>query len=101
MDALPGGSAEWYCIEITITGKRRDAKGELMTEVVQCYTYNPVKVVADLIGNPSFAGQKYAPYTQHLNEVSEQLESTSAAEREHIINEMASAEWWARLQVSI
>lgn len=98
VDDLPGGSADWFCIEISITGNRRDVKGKLMKEVVQCYARDPVKVVADLLGNPAFKGhQKYAPYVQRLDEVSVRLENADAAERERVIDEMASAEWWARL----
>lgn len=71
-----------------------------MKEVFDCWARDPVKIIADLLGNPEFQGeQKYAPYLQHLEELSGQLDGADEEERDRIFDEMASAEWWRRLQV--
>ncbi|KAL1937237.1 hypothetical protein VTO73DRAFT_13933 [Trametes versicolor] len=102
VDPLPGPCASWKLIETTVTGTRKDARGHIMKEVFDCWARDPVEIIADLLGYPEFQGeQKYAPYLQHLEELSGQLDGADEEERDRIFDEMASAEWWRRLQEEI
>lgn len=72
-----------------------------MKEVLDCWARDPVEVVADLLGNPEFREcQKYAPFVQLVEDLEERLRDADESERERVFEEMASAEWWRRLQVS-
>ncbi|KAI0349107.1 hypothetical protein OH77DRAFT_1382892, partial [Trametes cingulata] len=62
VDSIPGPSASWKLIEITIRGTERDEHGNLMTETVDLWARDPVAVVQDLVGNPASNGDiDYAP----------------------------------------
>lgn len=100
VDSLPGPRASWKMIEITVTGTRRDARGQVMKEVLDCWARDPVEVITDLLGNPEFRGeQQYAPYIQLLEELTTHLEGADEEDRDQVFDEMASTEWWRRLQV--
>ncbi|KAI1781759.1 hypothetical protein LXA43DRAFT_907812 [Ganoderma leucocontextum] len=102
VDSLPGPRASWNLIEISITGNRRDAKDELMTEVTDCWARNPVDIIVDLLGNPEFANcTTYAPYVERLQDLSNTLENATEDERDRIISEMASADWWNQISREI
>ena len=100
-ESLPCPSTLWRLIEITVTGNLRDAKGHVMKEVVDCWVRDPVEVVAELLGNPTFkSSQQYAPFVQHVEELAEQLAEADEEERERVFEDFADSEWWARVQVS-
>ncbi|KAH9910144.1 uncharacterized protein BXZ73DRAFT_109501 [Epithele typhae] len=101
VDLLPGPRASWSLIETRITGNRVDEKGDLMTEVVYCWARNPVEVVVELLGNPNFRGvQSYAPRREYVDEPDKPTQSTDTPDerRRWVINEMSTADWWARVQ---
>lgn len=90
VDALPQGP-QWTCTPFTVTGDVLDYNGELKQEELDLWTRDPVECVRELIGNPLFAeSMAYAP---------EQVFSGSDKE-ERIFNEMWTADWWWRVQVS-
>ena len=62
IDSIPGPSAKWKLIEITIQGSELDTHGKPVQEIVNLWARDPVKVVADLTGNPHFKGKSsYEP----------------------------------------
>ncbi|KAH9847915.1 hypothetical protein C2E23DRAFT_764435 [Lenzites betulinus] len=70
-----------------------------MKETLDCWSRDPVEVITDLLGNPEFRGeQRYAPYTQLLEELAAELEGADEEEHDRVFDEMASTEWWRRLQ---
>jgi hypothetical protein len=61
IDSLPKGP-KWSCTPMRVTGDRKDKGGNLIVEVLELWHRNPVDVVKDLLGNPSFKGhQAYSP----------------------------------------
>ncbi|CDO69052.1 hypothetical protein BN946_scf184992.g1, partial [Trametes cinnabarina] len=102
VDSLPGPKASWKLIEITVTGNQKDADGQFMKERLDCWARNPVEVIGDLLGNPEFKNDiTFAPYIQELEELQRQLENATDAEKERIFEEMASAEWWRKIQEAL
>ena len=99
---LPGPTASWKLIEISVKGTLLQANGSPMEQTLDCWGRNPVDVVIDLLGNPEFVeDMEYAPYQEEVHQVLERLRrATSDAERERVIEEIGSAEWWPRVQVS-
>ncbi|KAG6808244.1 hypothetical protein H0H92_004752 [Tricholoma furcatifolium] len=89
VDALPGGP-EFQCKVLEITGDEKDEHGNFRTETVELIYRNPVDVAQELIENP-FIGEKnsYAPHKIFRN--------TNRTNREY--GEMATSNWWARIQV--
>lgn len=72
-----------------------------MKETLHCWARDPVEVVADLMGNPEFKdAMSYAPVENFAKEVLDELEADIEGERDQIFEEMASADWWKRAQVS-
>ena len=72
-----------------------------MKEVVDCWVRDPVEVVAELLGNPTFKDcQQYAPFVQHVEELAEELAEADEDDRERVFEDFADSEWWARVQVS-
>ncbi|TFK45508.1 hypothetical protein OE88DRAFT_1715348 [Heliocybe sulcata] len=60
---------------------------------------DPVEVVADLLGNPEFKNEMvYAPTEETLQDTLEELH-LQGSEMERVFEEMASANWWSRVQV--
>ncbi|CDO72407.1 hypothetical protein BN946_scf184977.g106 [Trametes cinnabarina] len=104
IDSIPGPSAEWTLIEITIQGTERDEHGNLMTETVDVWVRDPVAVIRDLIGNPDFDGDiDYAPVQEFLTEIAQELSEAAEqgqSEVDRILTEMNTAEWWPRIQAS-
>ncbi|CDO74524.1 hypothetical protein BN946_scf184846.g5 [Trametes cinnabarina] len=102
VDSLPGPKASWKLIEITVTGNQKDADGQFMKERLDCWARSPVEVIGDLLGNPEFKNDiTFAPYIQELEELQRQLENATDAEKERIFEEMASAEWWRKIQEAL
>lgn len=64
VDSLPGPSAEWQLVEITVQGSELDTNGKPMQEVVDLWARDPVKVVTDLTGDPHFKGKSSYELTQ-------------------------------------
>jgi hypothetical protein len=95
IDSLPEG-VEWQCEELEITGDEPDLEADrsgntMHKERLEFWYRDPVECVRELIGKPSFDGHlKYAP-EQHFADVAEEVE---------VINEMWTASWWWKIQVS-
>ncbi|KAI0368210.1 hypothetical protein BV20DRAFT_1054195 [Pilatotrama ljubarskyi] len=115
VDSIPGPSASWKLIEITIQGTEHDEHGNLMTETVDMWVRNPVAVVQDLIGNPNYDGEiDYEPVEESVEEILQELSDVSsdqpladsemdAARRremrtDYVLTDMNTADWWARIQ---
>jgi hypothetical protein len=88
---LPKGP-EWLCEILEITGDRKDEDGNTLIEEVELWRRDPVKCVAELIGNPAFKdSMKYAPERHYEDE-----ELTI-----RIYDEMATGDWWWDVQVRV
>ncbi len=75
-----------------LTGDQKDVDGKPLTEELELWWRDPVEVIKDLMGNPAFREvMKYAP-EKHFEDATGQSE---------VINEMWTAEWWWKLQVSL
>lgn len=91
VDELPVGP-EWACETFATQGDRIDhATRKKRVETFELWKRNPVDCIKELIGNPVFQEHmKYAHEPQF-----EDVEGTKP-----IINEMWTAEWWEKIQVS-
>jgi hypothetical protein len=84
IDSLPHGP-DWHCRTIRV-------EGDNGTEVLDLWMRDVVEVIKMLIGDPRFAEHiRYAP-EKHF---------TSATHETRVYDEMWSADWWWRIQVSI
>lgn len=92
IDQLPrrAGMA-WTCDTITITGNIIGEDGQPATEQLELWRRNPVECVRELIGNPAFReAMAYAPERAFSDEEA----------KDRLIDEMWTADWWWRIQVS-
>lgn len=90
VDELPQG-VDWTYRPINLNGDVLDDSGKPMTEQLELWYHDPVKVVRELMGNPMFRDvMRYAP----------ERVFSDAAGNEEVINEMWTAEWWWDIQVS-
>ena len=91
IDDLPRGTP-WQCDIIAVEGDRMGDDGKLMHEDLELWRCDPVGCTEELIGNPGFDGNiAYAPERVYADE--------GATIRRY--DEMWTAEWWWRMQVSI
>ena len=96
IDNLPEG-VRWECEELEIMGDEPDLEADpsgqtVRKEVLEFWYRDPVECVRELIGKPAFDGYlKYAP-ERHFADAAGEVE---------VINEMWTARWWWRIQVSI
>ncbi|TFK90236.1 hypothetical protein K466DRAFT_485132, partial [Polyporus arcularius HHB13444] len=90
VDSLPGPRAGWSLIEITVMGNVRDAKGEFMKEVLECWVRNPAELVADLMGNPEFAECiHFAPKEEFMD----------SDEDVRVLSDFVNTDWWKRVDI--
>ena len=90
VDDLPKGMS-WHCREIAVKGDLMDESGKQLTETVEVWYRDPIACVRELIGNPMFAKMlAYAP----------ELVFRDAKGTERQIDEMWTADWWWKMQVS-
>jgi Plavaka transposase len=95
IDDLPEG-VQWKCDDLEITGDEPDLDADpsgntMRKEILEFWHRDPVDCVRELIGNPAFDGYlKYAP-ERHF---------ADAAGESEVINEMWTASWWWKMQVS-
>jgi hypothetical protein len=95
IDDLPEG-VKWECEELEITGDEPDLEADISghtmhKEMLEFWYRDPVQCVRELIGKPAFDGYlKYAP-EQHFADDAGEVE---------VINEMWTASWWWKIQVS-
>lgn len=88
LDSLPTGP-QWERTEITVTGDLFDDAGEVLTEQLEIWRRDPVELVKELIGNPSFRKNlQFAPV---------RLRNRRNAKR--VFNEAWTADWWWTVQV--
>ncbi|KAG8974091.1 hypothetical protein FRC05_007839 [Tulasnella sp. 425] len=87
LDSLPTGP-QWERTEITVTGDLFDDAGEVLTEQLEIWRRDPVELVKELIGNPSFCKNlQFAPV---------RLRNRRNAKR--VFNEAWTADWWWTVQ---
>jgi Plavaka transposase len=95
IDNLPEG-VKWKCEELHVTGDEPDLEADMSgqtmrSEMLEFWYRDPVECVRELIGKPAFDGYlKYAP-ERHFADEAEEVE---------VINEMWTAKWWWKIQVS-
>jgi hypothetical protein len=95
IDDLPDG-VKWECVDLEITGDEPDIEADtsgatMRKETLEFWYRDPVECVRELIGKPAFDGHlKYAP-EQHFADAAGEVE---------VINEMWTARWWWKIQVS-
>ncbi|KAH9912446.1 uncharacterized protein B0H18DRAFT_1127164 [Fomitopsis serialis] len=93
VDSLPGPSADWKLVEITVEGNQVDATGKKMSEVLDLWARDPVAVVADLAGDPHFEGKSSFEPTQVVFE----RDGPDAPEIQ-FYEDIPTGEWMWRLQ---
>ncbi|KIO24757.1 hypothetical protein M407DRAFT_51577, partial [Tulasnella calospora MUT 4182] len=89
IDSLPS-RPEWKCTEITVTGDLCDDMGKPLTEELEIWMRNPVELVEELIGNPSFRNSlHYKPVRIHNRRT-----------RKRVFSEAWTADWWWTAQLN-
>ncbi|KAJ6562937.1 hypothetical protein B0H10DRAFT_2116493, partial [Mycena sp. CBHHK59/15] len=66
VDALPEGP-EWFCHPFELLGDELDADGNPKKEVLELWHRDPIECVRELLGNPAFTNQGYAPFRVFKN----------------------------------
>ncbi len=89
---MPGPAAQWSLHEITVQGTLTDAKGNIMSEVLDQWARDPNAIVADLIGNPEFVDDIVYEPTYTYEEGGD--EPTA-----EYVDDVPSAQWMWDLQV--
>lgn len=90
IDELPKG-LDWKCEEVGVTGDLLDDDGQTRSENLELWFRDPVDCVRELMGNPAFRDvMRYAP---------ERLFTGDSGD-DTVTNEMWTAKWWWKIQVS-
>jgi hypothetical protein len=90
IDKLPTGPG-WTCEVIDLPGNQVGDDGRTLVEDLELWRRDPVECVNELIGNPAF--KEYISYVpEHVY--------TNAAGQDRIFDEMWTADWWWKTQVS-
>ncbi|EIM79626.1 uncharacterized protein STEHIDRAFT_69183 [Stereum hirsutum FP-91666 SS1] len=85
IDSLPS-RPRWICDTFGVEGDLLDVEGEPMVEEAELWRRNPVDLVADLLGNPSFANDThYRP---------EKIYTMKNGRRVRWFGEMWTTDWW-------
>ncbi|KAJ7495743.1 hypothetical protein B0H11DRAFT_1910488 [Mycena galericulata] len=90
VDSLPEGP-KWFCFPYKLVGDELDADGKPKEEIVEMWHRDPVEIVRELLGNPSFTKQGYKPIR-----VFKHFEDGHYSNQE--FTEMWTADWWWKLQ---
>ncbi|KAJ7649245.1 hypothetical protein B0H17DRAFT_1215369 [Mycena rosella] len=90
IDALPEGP-QWFCHPFELKGDEVDADGQPKTEIVELWHRDPLECIQELLGNPSFMNQGYAPIRVYKT-----LRDGVLSNREY--SEMWTADWWWKIQ---
>jgi hypothetical protein len=89
IDSLPRGP-KWSCTIMKVAGDLTDEDGNPIVETLELWHRNPVEIIEDLLGNPSFLEhQAYSPRRIYL--------SQNRKNRQY--SEMWTANWWWNKQV--
>lgn len=71
-------------------GDQLGPDGKVLTEDLEIWARNPVDCVQEILGNPSFADEvAYAPRREFMDEEM----------KKRVYTEMATADWWWKVQV--
>ena len=90
VDELPRG-IDWHCKEICQQGDIIGLDGKPLEETLEVWFRDPVDCIRELIGNPTFRDHLiYAPQKLY----------TDNSHTTRRIDEMWTADWWWRTQVS-
>jgi hypothetical protein len=88
VDALPRGP-EWTVDFLAIQGDLLDVNGKPVEEIIELWRKDPVECVQELIGNPSFKNNHYAPIKIYEDDQG----------RIRVYSEMCSGDLWWKIQV--
>jgi hypothetical protein len=90
IDALPQGY-DWRLDTLKLEGDLCDDEGARQSENVELWYRDPIDCIRELISNPAFRESlRYAPEKMFAEEEG----------NEEVFNEMWTAEWWWKVQVS-
>lgn len=89
IDTLPTGP-EWTVDHLTTRGDLKDRNGNPLEEVIELWRKDPVECVRELIGNPAFHDNRYAPIKVYEDEDG----------RVRVYSDMCTGDLWWQLQVS-
>ncbi|KAI0695225.1 hypothetical protein BC835DRAFT_1306084 [Cytidiella melzeri] len=82
---------QWICDNVTVVGNILGENGKALSEELELWRRNPVECVRKLIGNPAFReAMSYTPERVFSDEEG----------KSRVIDEMWTADWWWRVQVS-
>ncbi|KAG8916248.1 hypothetical protein FRC01_003278 [Tulasnella sp. 417] len=88
VDALPCGP-KWERIIMTVKGDQLGPDGRVLTESLEIWARDPVECVKEILGNPSFKDEvSYSPRKEYLD----------PEMRQRVYTEMATADWWWKVQ---
>jgi hypothetical protein len=77
-----------------LKGDELDPEGKQKTEVLELWHRDPVDCVRELLGNPTFKNQGYAPIR-----VFKSFDAATGAYSNREYSEMWTADWWWKIQV--
>ncbi|KAJ7263772.1 hypothetical protein C8J57DRAFT_1230967 [Mycena rebaudengoi] len=92
VDNLPEGP-QWFCHPFELKGDELDPEGKQKTEVLELWHRDPVDCVRELLGNPTFKNQGYAPIR-----VFKSFDAATGAYSNREYSEMWTADWWWKIQ---
>lgn len=76
---------------MTIQGDQLGPDGEVLTEDLEIWARVPVECVREILSNPAFKDEvSYAPRREYLDPEMQR----------RVYTEMATADWWWRVQVT-
>ena len=90
VDKLQTGPG-WFCEIVDLAGDQVGEDGRTLVEDLELWRRDPVECVSELMGNPAF--KDYISYVpEHVY--------TDEAGQDRIYDEMWTADWWWKTQVS-
>jgi hypothetical protein len=92
LDKLPPAGPKWRCKVKTIVGDVIGPDGKPVTEDVEIWVRDVMDLVREILGNPAYGKQLvFAPRRVYLDK----------DKKERKIDEMWTADWWWKIQVSM
>lgn len=90
VDKLQTGPG-WYCEIVDLAGDQVGEDGRTLLEDLELWRRDPVECVNELMGNPAFKNYiSYVPEHVYADDVGQ----------DRIYDEMWTADWWWKTQVS-
>jgi hypothetical protein len=89
INSLPRGP-KWSCTIMKVARDLRDEEGKPIIETLELWHHDPVEIIEDLLGNPSFLEhQAYSPHQIYLSQNRKKCQ----------YSEMWTVNWWWNKQV--